>query len=71
MMKKLMIAPLAALFASKVSAGNLVEPMMEPDVVEASTGSSGGGMLIPILLLLLLAAAATSGGSSAPVEDLN
>jgi len=68
-MKKAFFAPIAALFATKASAGNLVEPMMEPEVVEAATTSSGGGLLIPILLLVFLAAAA-SGGGDAPVENL-
>ncbi len=68
-MKKLMAATFASLFATKLSAGSLVEPMMEPEVVEAATESSGGGLLIPILLLLFLAAAASGGGGSAPVTE--
>jgi len=67
-MKKALIATFATIFATKSSGGNLVEPMMEPEVVEAGTGSSGGAMLVPILLILLLAAAAASGGSDAPLE---
>ena len=68
-MKKIIAAIFASLFATKLSAGNLAEPMMEPDVVEAATGSSGGGLLIPILLLLFLAAAASGGGGSVPVTE--
>ncbi len=46
-------------------AGNILEPMMEPDViVEDTSSSSGGGLLIPILLLVFLAAAASGGGGS-------
>lgn len=68
-MKKLMAATFASLFATKASAGNLVDPMMEPEVVEAATNSSGGGLLIPILLLLFLAAAASGGGGSTPIVE--
>lgn len=68
-MKKIIAATFASLFATKLSAGNLVEPMMEPEVVEAATGSSGGGLLIPILLLLFLAAAASGGGGSVPINE--
>ncbi len=69
-MKKLMLTATAVLTSTQAFAGNLVEPMMEPEVVEAATGSSGGGLLIPILLLLFLAAAASGGGgSSAPLDD--
>ena len=62
-MKKILIAIAATTLAAfPAFAGNLVEPAMEPEVVEAATNSSGGGLIIPILLLLLLAAAASSGG---------
>jgi len=64
-MKRTVFAAFGALFATESVGGNLVEPMMEPEVVEASTGSSGGGLLIPILLLILVAAAASSGGGGA------
>ena len=66
-MKKILLASTVALIATQGFAGNLVEPMMEPEVVEAATTSSGGGLLIPILLLVFLAAAA-SGGGSAPAN---
>jgi len=66
-MKKTFMASFAALFATKATAGNLAEPMMDPDVVEASTSSSGGGLLIPIMLLIFLAAAASGGGGNAPI----
>jgi len=64
-MKRTIIAAFGSLFATKSMGGNLVEPMMEPEVVEAGAGSSGGGLLVPILLLILLAAAASSGGGGA------
>ena len=54
---------ICGLTAQTAFAGNLVEPMMEPEVVAQETTSSGGGLLIPILLLVFLAAAASSGGS--------
>ena len=63
-MKKIALAAPAVLASTQAFAGNIVEPMMEPEVVEAATGSSGGGLLIPILLLLFLAAAASGGGGS-------
>jgi hypothetical protein len=54
-----------AVMGSAAFAGGLVEPVMEPAVVEAKTSSSAGGILIPLLLLILVAAAASSssGGS--------
>lgn len=64
-MKKISLIAIAVLASTQAFAGNLVEPMMEPEVVEAATGSSGGGLLIPILLLVLVAAAAASGGGNA------
>jgi len=69
-MKKLLFASTIVLTATQSFAGNLVEPMMEPEVVEAATGSSGGGLLIPILLLILVAAAASGGGNSAPPVEV-
>jgi len=63
-MNKLTLAAIGVFASTQAFAGNLVEPMMEPEVVEAATGSSGGGLLIPILLLVLVAAAAASGGGN-------
>lgn len=68
-MKKIIMAAFASTFATQSSGGNLVEPMMEPEVVEAGATGSGGGLLIPILLLILLAAAASSGGGSTPIVN--
>jgi len=61
-MKRILIASSLLFAATQTLAGNIAEPMMEPEVVEAATGSSGGSMLVPILLLLLLAAAVANGG---------
>ncbi|WP_428542029.1 hypothetical protein [Profundibacter sp.] len=67
-MKKLAIFTTVLFSSSQVFAGNLVEPMMEPEVVEAATGSSGGAMLVPILLIVLMAAViASGGGDNAPL----
>jgi len=63
-MKKIALIAVGILASTQAFAGNLVEPMMEPEVVEAATGSSGGGLLVPILLLVLVAAAAASGGGN-------
>jgi hypothetical protein len=57
-----------ALLTTPVSAGNLAEPIMEPEVItEAATGT-GGGWVVPLVLLALVAAVvASSGGSDTPV----
>ena len=70
-MNKLMLAATAVLTSTQAFAGNLVEPMMDPDVVEAATSSSGGGLLIPILLLIFLAAAASGGGDTPAIVTGN
>ncbi len=59
-MKKIALAAALAATASTAYAGGLVEPVMEPAVVEAKTSSSAGGILIPLLILILVAAAASS-----------
>jgi len=54
-MKKVIVtAAAAALFATSVFAGSLVEPEMEPMVtpMEEPAASSSGGMLIPLLALV-------------------
>ena len=67
-MKKLLLTATAVVASTQSFAGNLVEPMMEPEVVEAATGSSGGAMLVPILLIVLMAAViANGGGDNAPI----
>ena len=69
-MKKLTIYSTAFFSSTQAFAGNLVEPMMEPEVVEAATGSSGGAMIVPILLIVLMAAAIAGGGGNAPAQDI-
>ena len=58
-MKKIALAAALSVAASSAFAGGLVEPRMEPEVVEAST-SSPGGVVVPLLILVVLAAAAAS-----------
>ena len=71
-MKKILLTSAFVLAATQSFAGNLVEPMMEPEVVEAATGSSGGAMLVPILMIVLMAAAIASGGNdAAPAPVVN
>jgi hypothetical protein len=55
-------AMICSLTATNAFAGNLAEPVMEPEIVVTETGSSGGSMLVPILLIVLMAAAVANGG---------
>ena len=58
-----------ALSGAVANAGGLAEPVMEPEVVRASTSSSGAGVIVPLLLLVLIAVAVSGGGgSSTPVN---
>ena len=59
-MKKLALAAALSVTASTAFAGGLAEPVMEPEVVKASTSSSGAGIVVPLLLLLVVAAAAAN-----------
>ncbi len=59
-MKKLALAAALSVAASTAFAGGMVEPIMEPEVVEANTSSSAGGIIVPLLLLLVIAAAASN-----------
>ncbi|NJM84005.1 MAG: hypothetical protein HC844_17545 [Tabrizicola sp.] len=59
-MKKLALAAALTTVASASFAGGLVEPIMEPEIVEAETSSSAGGIIVPLLLLLVIAAAASN-----------
>jgi hypothetical protein len=59
-MKKLALAAALTVAASTAFAGGMVEPIMEPEVVEANTSSSAGGIIVPLLLLLVIAAAASN-----------
>lgn len=58
-MKKLALAAALTAFATASFAGGMA-PVMEPEVVEASTSSSAGGIVVPLLLLLVVAAAASN-----------
>lgn len=59
-MKKLALAAALSVAASTAFAGGMVEPVMEPEVVEAATSSSAGGVIVPLLLLLVVAAVAAN-----------
>ena len=59
-MKKLALAAALTVAASTAFAGGMVEPVMEPEVVEAATSSSAGGVIVPLLLLLVVAAVAAN-----------
>ncbi|MBZ4689543.1 MAG: hypothetical protein V7668_01700 [Cereibacter changlensis] len=59
-MKKLALAAALSVAATSAFAGGMVEPIMEPAVVEAQTSSSAGGIVVPLLLLLVVAAAASN-----------
>ncbi|MHC0052067.1 hypothetical protein [Actibacterium sp. D379-3] len=59
-MKKLALAAALSVAASTAFAGNMVEPVMEPEIIVEDTSSSNGGILVPLLFLVLVAAAASS-----------
>jgi hypothetical protein len=59
-MKKFALAAALTLAASTAFAGGMVEPVMEPEIVEQATSSSAGGVIVPLMLLLVVAAAAAS-----------
>jgi len=61
-MKKIALAAALSLAATTAFAGGVVEPVMEPEFVEAGTSSSAGGIIVPLLLLLVIAAAVSSSG---------
>ncbi len=60
-MKKVALATAFAFAATSAFAGNIEEPILEPEivVVEEETASSGGSLLVPILFLIVAAAAAS------------
>ena len=62
-MKKLILAAALTGVASFASAGSMVEPVMEPEVVietvDESTGTSGN-LIIPLIIVALIAAVAAS-----------
>ncbi len=59
-MKKLALAAALTAVATASFAGGVVEPVMEPEVVEAATSSSAGGIIVPLLLLVIIAAVAAN-----------
>jgi len=59
-MKKLAIAAAFTLAATSAFAGNMVEPVMEPEVIVEETSSSNGGIIVPLLFLVLVAAAVSN-----------
>jgi hypothetical protein len=59
-MKKLALAAALTAVATASFAGGMVEPVMEPEVVEAATSSSAGGIIVPLLLLVIIAAVAAN-----------
>ena len=60
-MKKIALAAALSLAATSAIAGGLVEPTVEPEVVETkAASSSAGGIIVPLLVLLLVAAAASN-----------
>jgi hypothetical protein len=59
-MKKLALAAALTAVATASFAGGMVEPVMEPEVVEAATSSSAGGIIVPLLLLVIIAAVASN-----------
>lgn len=58
-MKKLALAAALSVAATTAFAGNMSEPMMEPEIIIEDTSSSAGGILVPLLFLVLVAAAAS------------
>jgi len=61
-MKKVAIAAVvASVFASSAFAGNIIEPIIEPQIiVEETSSSSASGLIIPILLIAVIAAIAAN-----------
>ncbi|WP_095587782.1 hypothetical protein [Actibacterium ureilyticum] len=58
-MKKLALAAALSVAATTAFAGNMAEPVMEPEVIVEDTSSSNGGILVPLFFLVLVAAAAS------------
>jgi len=57
-MKKIALAAVvASLIGSSAFAGNIIEPIIEPQViVEQTTSSSASGLIVPLLMLAVIAA---------------
>jgi len=52
-----------ALASNSAKAGNLAEPLLSPEVIEAESTNSSG-FIIPLVVLALLIALISSGGGS-------
>ncbi len=59
-MKKLVLATALSVAATGAFAGNVAEPVMEPEIIIEETSSSNQGILVPVLFLVLVAAAVGS-----------
>lgn len=61
-MKKIALAAALSVVATGAFAGNIIEPIAEPEpvVIQEDTSSSAAGIVVPILAVILLAAAAIS-----------
>ena len=61
-MKKFAIAAIIAVAATTaVSAGTIVEPYIEPEVIiEEAATSSGAGLIVPLMLIAIIAAVASN-----------
>ena len=58
-MKKIALAAALSVAATTAFAGGMA-PVMETEIVEASTSSSAGGIVVPLLLLVVIAAVAAN-----------
>ncbi len=56
-MKKIILAAAFSLGATAAMAGNVAEPVMEPEVIQEDTSSSSTGLIVPIIVLLAVYAA--------------
>ncbi len=52
-----------ALASNSAQSGNLVEPLLSPEVIEAESTNSSGFVIPLIILALLIAVIGSSGGS--------
>jgi len=59
-MKKIALAAALSVAASTAFAGNMAEPVMEPEIIIEETSSSNGGIIVPLIFLVLIAAAVAS-----------
>jgi len=61
-MKKIALAAVvASLIGSSAFAGNIIEPIIEPEIIiEETSSSSASGLIIPLLLIAVVAAIASN-----------